>query len=90
MQEERTNDAHVNESKIFAFLISPQTDLNVYRQLSVHAKLNIYEAYYENCQYAYVLEFFVKNKYVAELLESLKQYDTAETGVYKECVLQAV
>ncbi|MEP6595721.1 MAG: hypothetical protein ABJA71_07225 [Ginsengibacter sp.] len=89
-QEERTNDVHLGESKVFAFLVNPQTDLNVYRQLSAHGKLNIYEAYYENCQYAYVLEFFVKDKYVAELLEQLKQYDVPETGIYKECVLQAV
>ncbi len=89
-QEERANDVHAGESKVFAFLINPQTDLNVYRQLSANGKLNIYEAYYENCQYAYILEFFVKNKYMAELLEQLKQYDVPEIGIYKECVLQAI
>ena len=90
LQAERMNDAHKNESKVFAFLINPQTDLNAYRQLSTHSKLNIYEAYYENCQYAYILEFFVKNEYTAILIEQLKQNDAAEIGVYKECVLQAV
>lgn len=90
LQEERMNDAHLNESKIFAFIINPQTDLSIYRKLTANSKLNIYEAYYENCSYAYILEFFVKNKYVAELLEQLKQYDIPEIGIYKECVLQAV
>ena len=83
-------DTHVDESKVFAFLTSSKADLNMYKQLSAHGKLNIYEAYYENCQYAYILEYFVKNKYVAELLEQLKQYDVPEIGIYKECALQAV
>jgi len=61
LQAERMNDAHADESKVFAFLAYPQFDLNIYRRLSTHSKLNIYEAYYENCQYAYILEFFVKN-----------------------------
>jgi len=90
LQLEKMNDAHSGESKIFAFLINPQTDLNAYKQLTAHSKLNIYEAYYENCQYAYILEFFVKEKYCAELFEQLKQLDPAEIGIYKECVLQAV
>lgn len=90
LQVERKDDAHADESKIFVFLVSLQTDLNTYRQIQVSAKLNIYEAYYENCQYAYILEYFVKNKLSAELLEKLKQHDAAEIGVYKECVLQAV
>lgn len=90
LQTERKDDAHADESKIFVFLISPQTDLNVYKKLPVPAKCNIYEAYYENCQYAYILEYYVKNKLSAELLEQLKQFDAAEIGVYKKCVLQAV
>ena len=90
MQVERMNDAWADESKIFAFLIYPQTDLNIYRQLHAHSKLNIYEAYYENCIYAYILEFFVKNKYAPELMEQLRRHAAAEIAVYKECILQAV
>ena len=91
IQEERMNDAHANESKIFVFLTDPLTDLNVYRQLkNAQVKLNIYEAYYENCQYAYILEFFVKNKNLVTLLEDLKQFNVQEIAVYKECALQAL
>jgi hypothetical protein len=89
LQLERPTDTHANESKVFAFIINPQTDLSVYKQLSSLGKLNIYEAYYENCQYAYILEFFVKNKNVAELMEQLKLQEVTEARVYKECVLQA-
>ncbi|MEP7277766.1 MAG: hypothetical protein ABI813_03905 [Bacteroidota bacterium] len=88
IQEERMNDVQVNESKVFTFQVTPGMDLDIYRQLPAHAKLNIYEAYYENCQYAYILEFFVKNKYLVTLLEQLKQHQIPEAGVYKECALQ--
>jgi hypothetical protein len=87
VQEERMNDVHVNESKVFAFLTDPLTDLGVYRQLINHGKLNIYEAYYENCQYAFILEFFVKNKFLTTLLEQLKSFNIPDMNVYKECTL---
>ena len=90
LQAGRMNDAHVNESKVFVFLINPQVDLSVYRHLSPDSKFNIYEAYYENCQYAYILEFFVKSDSASALMEQLKQYDPSEIGIYKECALQAV
>jgi hypothetical protein len=90
LHAERMNDAHDDESKVFVFLMHPQADLNNYRQLTTHSKLNIYEAYYENCQYAYILEFFVKNKYTAELFGQLNQYDAAEIGIYQECAMVAV
>lgn len=88
LQEERITGTRENESKIFVFLISPQVDLNAYRQITVDTQLNIYEAYYENCKYAYIHEFFVKNKYVSELIEQLKQLGPCEIGIYKECSLQ--
>jgi len=89
LQEERLNDVHTNETKVFAFLTDPLTDLNKYRQLTGTAKLNIYEAYYENCQYAFILEVFVKNKELVNFLEQLKTNNTLDIGVYKECALQA-
>jgi len=85
---DRMNDSRADESKVFVFLTQPQADVSVYRQLSPHSKLNIYEAYYENCQYAYILEFFVKDKYLPELLEQLKQHNRAEIGIYKECAVE--
>jgi len=89
IQEERLNDTHSGETKVFAFLTDPLSNLGNYRQLKAKFKLNIYEAYYENCQYAFILEFFIKNDVLPSLLEELKTLDTPETGVYKECALQA-
>ena len=90
LRSERIDDATADESKVFIFITDPNADINVYRHLSNRNKLNIYEAFYQNCQYAYILEFFVKNKYIVELLKQLKQYDIHEIGVYKECSLQSV
>ena len=87
LQEERGDDTHTGESKIFVFLTGNDSGMDQYRNMPIKFKLNIYEAYYENCLYSYILEFFVKKELVAGLLEGIKQYTTAETGNYKECML---
>ena len=89
-QAERINDAHPDESKVFAFLTNPASDTGIFSQIPNHGKLNIYEAYYENCQYAFILEFFVKNKHLTQLLEQLKLNNVPDMGVYKECALQSI
>ncbi|HRH60800.1 MAG TPA: hypothetical protein PL045_09545 [Chitinophagaceae bacterium] len=84
----KTKVTNADESKIFAFITDARADMSVYGQLPPYCKLNIYEAYYENCQYAYILELFVGDSHAAELMERLKQYNVTEIGIYKECVLQ--
>jgi hypothetical protein len=90
IQAERINDAHPDESKVFAFITDPRAVLDTFRQLDSHGKLNIYQAYYENCQYAFVLEFFVKNKHLVALLEQLSLLQVNDAGVYKECAIHAL
>lgn len=87
MHEERPERAIGNESKIFIFITDQKTNLGPYKKLSCPFKLNIYEAYYENCKYSCILEYFVKTKQVASLLEELQQFDPNEMGIYKECLL---
>ena len=89
LQEEQT-DAKKNESKVFVFLNYSNKDFNLYKQAQLHSKLNIYEAYYENCVYAYILEYFVKNSYLSELQEQLKKFDATEINIYKPHNLKAV
>ena len=89
LQDERLTGTRWDESKIFVFLVAPpQVDLKLYRQTRVDTQLNVYEAYYENCTYSYIHEFFVKNKYVSELMEQLKKLSPCEIGIYKECAVQ--
>jgi hypothetical protein len=74
-----------DESKILVFIVDPTADLDSFRHFSVHGKLNIYEAYYENCQFTYILEFFVKDEYASDVLQQLKILTSfSEAGVYKE------
>ena len=87
---EAKKNVPAGETKFFVFLTSPPIDLNVYKRLTVPVKLNIYTAYYESCQYSCILEYFVRDEYVMELQDQLKQFETAETGMYKECAMQAV
>jgi hypothetical protein len=86
IQVERTGETKKDESKIMIFITDPLTDLESFREFCVHGKLNIYQAYYENCQYAYILELFVKNEYAAPVLQQLEILTSfTEAGIYKEC-----
>ena len=87
LQAERWHGAAANERKIFIFLADPKVDLKVYKEVPLSCKLNIYEAYYENCKYAYILEYFVKTKEAPELLRQLNLYETEEVEIYQECAL---
>jgi hypothetical protein len=88
IQEQQLKKTKSDEYKVFVFLTDRPQDFSTYNLLMPDAKLNIYEAYYENCQYTCILEFFVKNSAVDDLRERLKQTTLAETGTYTECVLQ--
>ena len=86
MQLETIGETKADESKILVFILDARTDLDSFRQFCVHGKLNIYQAYYENCKFTYILEFFVKNEYAADVLQQLRiltSFD--EAGIYKEC-----
>ncbi len=87
IQSERINDSGPDESKIFVFLSNGHAGLSTFQELANHGKLNIYEAYYENCQYAYILEYFVKNKNLSHMTEQLTTLAVHDFGVFKECVL---
>jgi hypothetical protein len=90
LQEEKTSDAKTDESKLFVFLSYSNKDFSQFKQVPFPVKLNIYEAYYENCAYAYILEYFVKNKHVQELNDQLQQYNATAIEIYKECNLKTV
>ncbi|TMI92790.1 MAG: hypothetical protein E6H06_13145 [Bacteroidetes bacterium] len=86
LQLETIGETKADESKILVFILDARTDLDSFRQFCVHGKLNIYQAYYENCKFTYILEFFVKNEYAADVLQQLRiltSFD--EAGIYKEC-----
>jgi hypothetical protein len=73
--------------KVMAFLGRNENDLEFYRELNTYRYLNIYQAYYESCQYPYVLEFFTGVNDAADLLQQLKSRSGTEAALYKECML---
>ena len=75
--------------KVLAFVNDQRTELEFYRTLKPYRHLNIYEAYYENSLFRYVLEFFVKEQDAATIIDQLKKQSIQiETGIYRECVAE--
>ena len=85
LQAKRLSGTGPDERKVFAFITDPATDLRMYKHLSGQGQLNIYEPYYENCKYCFVLEYFVKSKRAEELVDQLKHLEIADAAVYQEC-----
>ena len=90
LQEEHGSDIKANESKLFVFLNYSNKDFSAYKQMPFPIKLNIYEAYYENCTYAYILEYFVMDRNVEQLCDQIQQYNAVVVDVYKECNIKTV
>ena len=85
LQLECDHETAANNSKVFVFL-SAFPDLQLYKELLSYQYLNIYQAYYESCAYSYILEFFVENSHLSQLIDQLKIHNrVTEIGVYKEC-----
>jgi len=87
IQSERLQDAGSNDRKVFVCLPDASSDLAAYKRLALPGSLNIYQAYYENCKFAYILEFFSGTKTVAHLRDELRLLHAAEIGIFKECKL---
>jgi hypothetical protein len=85
LQAERLTGCGPNERKVFAFINDPAADLGIYKHLSAEGKLNIYEPYYHDSKYQFILEYFVKSKNAEDLLVQLKKLGTADVAVYREC-----
>jgi len=85
------NHAKADTIKIIVFAKSPQTDIDAYKKITGYRHLNIYEAYYESCKYAYIFEFFVKEAGADDFRKQLDlQNNLVEVGVYKEYAMLAV
>ena len=85
LQAEKLTGASPNETKVFAFITEPRTDLNIYKELAGEGKLNIYEPYYLSCKFAYILEYFINKNKAEDLTNQLKKLDTLDVAIYDEC-----
>jgi hypothetical protein len=87
VQVNRKAHEESNLVKVIAFLSHNDYDISFYKDLPLYKYLNIYEAYYENCNYGHILEFFVQEKNWAELTKELKARPGIEMGTYTECAV---
>jgi hypothetical protein len=71
------------DTRIVAFVGHSETELDFYRGQTFHC-LDIYEAYFENCAYSYVLQFFLQEQEARVLLAQLKARHGVEAALYKE------
>jgi hypothetical protein len=85
MQIGTKNNGENGYVKVMAFISHNENDLDFYKELKLYKYLNIYQAYFESCTYAYVLEYFLKEEQVPELMEQLKTRNGTEAAAYEEC-----
>ena len=73
--------------QVLAFITDEKASIDACRSLP-HKYLNIYEAYYQSCQFAFILEFYVPENESGQLVTDLKKlYHSTEVGLYKECLV---
>ena len=81
----KLSDASVKDTrftKIIAFISHLDKDDDFYFGLPYRS--NIYDAYFENCTYGRVIEFFLVKQEVDELMEKLKNRTGISIGSYKK------
>lgn len=84
----RGGDCQPDESKVFCFIQNSEADLKLCKEMIRNGNCNVYSAYYENCRFAYVLEFFAKDNRVKEMQQMLTNHGFDCVAVYKECLMQ--
>lgn len=86
LESEKKMTRQKNDTRLISFISHSEDDIEFYKKLSLCSHLNIYQAYYENCLYGYVLELFVQQNATEELLLQLKERVHADTGIYTACM----
>jgi hypothetical protein len=90
LQMESNQQDKKRNVNVMVFIKNQKADIDFYRQLQLYYKLNIYQAYYENCTYAYIMEFFVKeadtSNFILQLTPAnINQHISDEAALYEEC-----
>jgi hypothetical protein len=75
-------------TRILAFVAHGETELAFYQQQNME-HLNIYEAYFENCAYGHVMEYFLQPGEAPRLLTELNNRTGVEAALYLECLCLA-
>ncbi len=77
--------SETNLQTVLVFIDHNETDLNYYDELKHHSHLNKYQAFYENCLFGHVYEYFTTEEHWPALLAALKRIKGNEAGLYRNC-----
>ncbi len=87
LQMQSSHQQDPESTKILLFLPKSFYDTDIFKGLD-YVSLNIYEAYFESCNYSFILEFFVTENKAEALLKELKTLiHNPDIGMYKECLV---
>ncbi len=73
------------ELRILAFLSPSIINLDFFNQLPFSQSMKTYQAYYENCTYGHILEFFITEVELPVLMAQLTTGPIIDTAVYRNC-----
>ena len=79
----------VNLQTVLVFIDHNENDLSYYDELKHHSHLNKYQAFYENCLFGHVYEYFITEEHWPALLAALKCKKGNEAGLYRNCDVTA-
>lgn len=87
IQVQTSHQDDPDSTKVLLFLGKSVYDIAPFKKMEYQA-LNVYEAYFESCNYSYILEFFVNETTGESLINELKNMlHNPEVGMYKECLV---
>ena len=74
-----------NLQTVLVFIDHNEDDLGYYDDLKNYSHLNKYQAFYENCLFGHVFEYFITDEHWPALLVALKAKKGNEAGLYRNC-----
>ena len=81
-------DTDAGDLKLMLFLNHGEAGIALLKKLKMYRYLNIYEAYYESCIYADILEFFVEESSLDDLISNIKTIvDHPQIATFKESLV---
>lgn len=87
LQIQSSHQQDPESTKLLLFLSKSVYDIAPFKKLACQS-LNVYEAYFESCNYSYILEFFVSENEIEGLLAEIRNIvHNPEVGIYKECLV---
>ena len=86
IEEKRVCRALNSDATIIAFISHNENDIHFYEGLPFYSQIIIYQAYYENCNYGYIIVFTVPEAGTEVLLQKLLQRPGVEASQYGACL----